>query len=194
MMADYPGDVLEHPHARGGTVRGAKARLTLNRRRFLQVGAGALAAFGFGGLRVSRAQALASAFLATARPLPTYAEDLGRYPFALPDLGYAYGALEPTIDAETMELHHQAHHQSYVDELNAALEGYPELHDLTLGELLTTLPELPEEVHQDVQNQGGGHLNHALWWRWVEPGGSREPVGRSAELIAATFGDLEGLK
>ncbi|WMT58829.1 superoxide dismutase [Truepera radiovictrix] len=98
------------------------------------------------------------------------------------------------IDAETMTLHHQEHHQSYVDALNAALADYPELQGRTLGELLTTLPELPEEVRQDVQNQGGGHLNHALWWRWVAPGGSREPVGRSAERIAETFGDLEGLK
>lgn len=162
------------------------ARTQVNRRRFFQLGAGVLATLGLGTAGRGEAQ--------TTRALPGYAQDLGRYPFQLPELGYAYGALTPVIDAETMTLHHDAHHQSYVEDLNEALTAYPELHDRTLAELLTSLPDLPAGLRQELQNKGGGHLNHALWWRWLEPGGSQQPTGGSASLIADTFGTLDAFK
>lgn len=86
------------------------------------------------------------------------------YPFQLPPLPYAYDALEPYIDAKTMEIHHDRHHAAYVNNLNAALENHPELHSKTLGELISQPDLLPEEIRTAVRNNGGGHANHALFW------------------------------
>ncbi len=91
------------------------------------------------------------------------------YPFELPPLPYAYDALQPSIDARTMEIHYTKHHAGYVRKLNAALEGHPELHDLTLGELLTNLDDVPESIRTAVRNNGGGHLNHCLFWYSLSP-------------------------
>ena len=112
------------------------------------------------------------------------------YPFALPDLPYAHDALASFIDAETMALHHGKHHAAYVNNLNKALEGHPELHGKTLAELLGDLDALPESIRTTVRNNGGGHANHDLFWRILSPQTGVEPEGRLAELIAASFGSL----
>ena len=105
------------------------------------------------------------------------------YPFKLPDLGYPYEALEPHIDAKTMEIHHQKHHGAYVTNLNAALEKYPYLHGVEVEVLLRHLAALPQDIQTAVRNNGGGHLNHSLFWRLLTPGGAKEPVGELKKAI-----------
>ena len=113
------------------------------------------------------------------------------YPFKLPDLGYAYDALEPHIDARTMEIHHTKHHQAYVNNLNAALEKHPYLHGASLE---TLLRNLPAEIQTAVRNNGGGHANHSLFWEVIAPGGSSEPTGALAQAIQEAFGSFEAFK
>lgn len=116
------------------------------------------------------------------------------YPFKLPELGYPKDALEPHIDALTMEIHHGKHHAAYVNNLNAALEKHPELHGWSLEDLLTKIAQVPEDIRTAVRNNGGGHHNHTLFWDILTPGGAKVPTGRLAEAIAATFGSFEELK
>ncbi len=116
------------------------------------------------------------------------------YPFQLPELGYAYDALEPHIDARTMEIHHTKHHGGYVNNLNKALEGHPYLHSASAEELLTHLAALPAEIQTAVRNNGGGHLNHSLFWEVIAPGGSQTPGGKLAAAIDSTFGSFESFK
>jgi|WetSurMetagenome_2_1015567.scaffolds.fasta_scaffold177689_2 superoxide dismutase, Fe-Mn family len=100
------------------------------------------------------------------------------YPYTLPPLKYAYNALEPHIDAETMQIHHTKHHQAYVDNLNKALQDYPELHKNTIEELLTNLDALPSPIRDRVRNNGGGHFSHMLFWDSITPhdGGKITPL------------------
>ncbi|RVU54486.1 superoxide dismutase [Anaerosphaera multitolerans] len=114
--------------------------------------------------------------------------------YKLPELGYEYDALEPHIDAQTMEIHLTKHHQTYVDKLNGALENNPELQELKLPELLLKHKELPENIRQAVINNGGGHYNHSLFWKLIAPGGSKEPVGDLKKIIEENFGSLEDFK
>ncbi|AFH39396.1 superoxide dismutase [Thermus thermophilus] len=116
------------------------------------------------------------------------------YPFKLPDLGYPYEALEPHIDAKTMEIHHQKHHGAYVNNLNAALEKYPYLHGVEVEVLLRHLAALPQDIQTAVRNNGGGHLNHSLFWRLLTPGGAKEPVGELKKAIDEQFGGFQALK
>lgn len=116
------------------------------------------------------------------------------YPFQLPELGYAYDALEPHIDARTMEIHHTKHHGGYVNNLNKALEAHPYLHGASAEELLTHLAALPAEIQTAVRNNGGGHLNHSLFWEVIAPGGSNTPSGELAKAIDETFGSFESFK
>ncbi|WP_027881638.1 superoxide dismutase [Meiothermus rufus] len=116
------------------------------------------------------------------------------YPFKLPDLPYPKDALEPHIDALTMEIHHGKHHAAYVNNLNAALEKHPELHGWSLEELLGKIDQVPEDIRTAVRNNGGGHHNHTLFWDILTPGGAKEPSGKLAEAINATFGSFEELK
>jgi Fe-Mn family superoxide dismutase len=116
------------------------------------------------------------------------------YPFELPDLGYPYDALEPHIDARTMEIHHTKHHGGYVANLNKALEGHPYLHGASAEELLRHLAALPAEIQTAVRNNGGGHLNHSLFWRVIAPGGSNRPAGELAAAIDSAFGSFEAFK
>ena len=111
----------------------------------------------------------------------------------LPALPYAKDALEPTIDAMTMEIHHDRHHQAYVNNLNAALEKHPEI-TITLEEMLKNLAGVPEDIRAAVRNNGGGHWNHTFFWDIMTPGGASAPVGSLAEAITATFGSSEELK
>ena len=116
-------------------------------------------------------------------------------PFTLPDLPYAFDALEPHIDAKTMEIHHDKHHKTYVDNLNAALEKHPEFNaGDDVDALVRRLGEVPEDIRGAVRNNGGGHSNHSLFWQIMGPGGGGEPTGALAEAIKAEFGGLDGLK
>jgi len=115
------------------------------------------------------------------------------YPFTLPPLPYPYDALQPYISKETMEYHHDKHHQAYVDNLNAALKDHPELHKLEIDELLRQITKVPEAIRQAVINNGGGHYNHTMFWEIMKPGGSKEPKGALADAIKA-LGGLEQLK
>lgn len=105
----------------------------------------------------------------------------------LPDLPYAYDALESHIDAKTMEIHHTKHHQAYVDKLNAALEEHPKLASQELSELLVQLEQLPESIRTAVRNNGGGHLNHSFFWEIMSPDGGGEPEGELADMINRDF-------
>jgi Fe-Mn family superoxide dismutase len=113
---------------------------------------------------------------------------------ALPPLPYDAAALEPHIDARTMEIHHGKHHQAYVNNLNAALDRHPELHQRTLDHLLRSLNELPDDIRAAVRNNGGGHHNHSLFWTIMGPGGGGQPAGRLGEAITKTFGGFDKLK
>lgn len=111
----------------------------------------------------------------------------------LPALPYAHDALEPHIDAQTMEIHHGKHHQGYVNNLNAALEGHDDLANLDVEELLRNINQVPEDIRQAVINNGGGHANHSLFWSIMSPNGG-EPGGEIAAAITSTFGSLEAAK
>jgi Fe-Mn family superoxide dismutase len=113
---------------------------------------------------------------------------------ALLALPYAYDALEPHIDARTLEIHHDKHHAGYVKNLNAALEGHPELQSKTLEELLADLRAVPESIRTAVRNNGGGTANHNLFWLTMAPGGGGEPGGALAGAIGAAFGDFASFK
>ena len=115
------------------------------------------------------------------------------YPFTLKPLPYAADALEPAIDARTMEIHHGRHHNGYINNLNSALENHSELQAMTLSELVAGLNELPADVQTAVRNHGGGHLNHLLFWNTMTPGGS-EAAGSLADAINRDFGSVENLK
>lgn len=116
-----------------------------------------------------------------------------RYPFSLPPLGYDFDALEPVIDAKTMELHHDKHHQAYVDNLNKALADHTDLHEKTLFELLSNLDGVPEAARGAVRNNGGGHANHSMFWKLMKSGGGN-PSGALAEAIDRDFGSFEDFK
>lgn len=116
------------------------------------------------------------------------------YPFQLPELGYSHDALEPHIDARTMEIHHGKHHAAYTANLNAALEGHPELHGKAADELLADLGALPEGIRAAVRNNGGGFANHALFWRTLAPGGAGAPEGELAAAIDSAFGSFDDFK
>ncbi|MGM0985203.1 MAG: superoxide dismutase [Pseudomonadota bacterium] len=111
----------------------------------------------------------------------------------LPDLPYAYDALEPHIDALTMEIHHSKHHQTYVNNLNGALEGTG-LEDVPVDELLANLDRVPEEKRQAVINNGGGHSNHSMFWQMMSPNGGGSPQGKVASAIDSELGGYEAFQ
>jgi superoxide dismutase, Fe-Mn family len=112
----------------------------------------------------------------------------------LPPLPYPTNALEPHIDAQTMEIHHGKHHNAYVTNLNAALEKAPELQDKPLEELLRNLSSVPEAIRNAVRNNGGGHWNHSQFWPSMGPNGGGEPTGKLADAIRSAFGDFAKFK
>ena len=114
-------------------------------------------------------------------------------PYELPSLPYAYDALEPTIDAQTMQIHHGKHHQAYVDNLNKALAG-TEWDGKPIETVLGVLDALPEDIQGAVRNNGGGHANHSLFWQTMKPGGGGEPSGALADAITETFGGVDELR
>ena len=112
----------------------------------------------------------------------------------LPKLPYAANALEPHIDARTMEIHHGKHHQAYVDNLNKALAGHAELEKKSVEELLRDFASVPDAIKTAVRNHGGGHANHSLFWEVMGPGGGGEPAGELGQAIGSAFGGLAGLQ
>jgi superoxide dismutase, Fe-Mn family len=113
--------------------------------------------------------------------------------YELPALPYAHEALEPHIDAQTMQIHHGKHHQAYVNNLNAALEKHPEL-STSLEVMLSDLSKVPEDIRGAVRNNGGGHYNHSFFWTLMTPGGASSPTGSLSDAINSTFGGLDALK
>lgn len=116
------------------------------------------------------------------------------HPFALPEVGYPYDALEPHIDARTMEIHHSKHHAAYTTNLNKALESHPDLQKKSVEQLVTDLNAVPEAIRNAVRNNGGGYLNHALFWDIMTPGGAKAPTGALAKAIESAFGSVDELK
>jgi Fe-Mn family superoxide dismutase len=115
-------------------------------------------------------------------------------PFTLPELPYAYDALEPHIDARTMEIHHNKHHAAYVNNANKALAGNEDLSKMSVWDLVAHLDEVPDEIRTTLRNNAGGHANHSLFWLMMKPGGGGQPTGELAEAIDENFGSFEEFK
>lgn len=114
--------------------------------------------------------------------------------YELPALPYAHDALEPHIDAQTMEIHHGRHHATYVNNLNAALEGHDDLASKSVEELISNMDAIPEAIRTAVRNNGGGHANHTLFWQIMSPNGGGNPTGAIADEINKAFGSFEAFK
>src|SRR5690606_25996500 len=113
---------------------------------------------------------------------------------SLPALPYDFAALEPHIDAQTMQIHHGKHHQAYVTNLNAALDKHPELHQKSLDDLIKGIASVPEAIRTAVRNNGGGHWNHSLFWTIMAPGAGGAPSGAVADAITSAFGSVDKFK
>jgi Fe-Mn family superoxide dismutase len=114
--------------------------------------------------------------------------------FELPPLPYDFSALEPNIDAQTMQIHHDKHHGTYVTNLNGAIDKHPELGDRSVEQLLSDLGSVPEDIRTVVRNNGGGHFNHSIFWTIMSPDGGGEPSGELASAIGEAFGDFASFK
>lgn len=114
--------------------------------------------------------------------------------YTLPDLPYAYDALEPYIDVETMHLHHDKHHNTYVTNLNAAIEKHPELGEKSVEELISDMAGIPEDIRAAVRNNGGGHANHSFFWEIMAPNAGGEPTGAVKAAIDDAFGSFDEMK
>jgi Fe-Mn family superoxide dismutase len=114
--------------------------------------------------------------------------------YELPPLPYDYSALEPYIDEETMHLHHDKHHQAYINNLNAALQGQSQLESMSVNELIRGLNDIPDSIRTAVRNNGGGHINHSMFWQIMKPNGGGEPTGDLANAISSAFGSFDQFK
>ncbi len=162
--------------------------MTINRRHFLF-----LFAAGVGGFALD-ACALAGSSPKGTQASPALALNTTTGAVKLPPLPYAYKALEPHIDARTMQFHHDKHHAAYVKNLNAALEKHPELKNKTVEELLRNLDAVPEDIRKVVRNNGGGHVNHSMFWQIMKPKGGGNPTGEIATAINKNFGSFAAFK
>jgi superoxide dismutase, Fe-Mn family len=162
----------------------------LSRRDILKgLGAGAaLIGLGSAGARAEPAPP------ARGAPKPGSPAGGTRQPFSLPKLPYAYGALEPHIDARTMEIHHDLHHKAYIANANKALAAHPELGALTAEEIVADPGALPQAVRETLRNNVGGHVNHAFFWTILSPSGGGEPSGALAAALARDFGSFAGFR
>ncbi len=156
---------------------------------------GGVAAAGAGAALISlprfgggNAESSVSRIVAQATP------DTGSGPHTLPPLPYDYAALEPHIDAQTMTIHHDKHHAAYVKNLNLALDGLTDLQGLTAEELIQNLDQVPEDKRTAVRNNGGGHVNHTMFWEIMGPDGGGEPTGAFAEALTESFGDFAAMQ
>jgi superoxide dismutase, Fe-Mn family len=165
--------------------------IRMNRRLALKEMMGAMSALllGSASARASRWSEGDGAGQAAPASAPTG-------PYTLPPLPYAYDALEPYFDAETMHLHHDKHHQSYVDKLNQAVAGHPELASRTVYDLVANLDAMPAPILTAIRNQGGGHANHSFWWTTLAKNGSAgsAPTGELAKAIDAKFGSFSSFQ
>ncbi|MFQ4143188.1 superoxide dismutase [Chlorogloeopsis sp. ULAP02] len=172
--------------------------MTLNRRHFLLlIGASASAAAFYGCTSTeddlaATSTTTATSNLATATTESTIASSVGE--IKLPPLPYTHTALEPYVDAATMRIHHGKHHATYVKNLNAALEKYPQLKSRSVEDLLRNLNSVPEDIRTSVRNNGGGHVNHSMFWRIMKQKGGGEPTGAIASAIQQNFGSFENFK
>ncbi len=114
--------------------------------------------------------------------------------YKLPDLPYAFNALEPHIDVKTMEIHHGKHHQTYVTNLNKAIEGKADLESKSIEELIAHISAVPQDIRNVVRNNGGGHANHSFFWNLLSPKGEGQPIGEIAEAIKSEFGSFDAFK
>jgi Fe-Mn family superoxide dismutase len=142
---------------------------------------------------MSAGAALAGALTLTTNS-PAQSAPAATGPFTLPPLGYGYDALEPYIDAETMQLHHDKHHKAYVDNLNKAVAAYPDLQKMTVEQLQVNFDTVPEAVRTAIRNQGGGHANHSLFWKTLSKSGGSKPKGELAAGLDKTFGSLSAFQ
>jgi Fe-Mn family superoxide dismutase len=156
----------------------------MTRRDALRVIGGGAALVGMGALSPLRAAQAA---------LPAGAGMI-KQPFVLPPLPYAYGALEPHIDAQTMEIHYSKHHAAYIKAANKALEGHPALGNLTAEEILVNLPSIEEPLRTTLRNQVGGHVNHSFFWTILSPQGGGEPTGELGAALSRDFGAVDVFK
>jgi superoxide dismutase, Fe-Mn family len=168
-----------------------KDMLIMTSRRDFLITAGSAGAFLAAGPLLAQAQTQPVA--PAAAPAEKVA-GAGNPPFALPALPYAFTALEPHIDAKTMELHHDKHHKTYVEKLNAAIAKQASLSSTPLAQLLAGLDKLPEEARAEIRNNGGGHANHTMFWEIMAPNAGGEPKGEVATAINAAFGSFDAFK
>jgi superoxide dismutase, Fe-Mn family len=124
----------------------------------------------------------------------SYEEVIGTMAFELPPLKYDYAALEPHIDTQTMQIHHDKHHGTYVTNLNNAIAGVADLESMSAEELIKNLDRVPEDKRTAVRNNGGGHVNHTMFWEIMGPGGGGEPTGEFGAAVTKAFGSLDALK
>jgi Fe-Mn family superoxide dismutase len=161
----------------------------INRRGFLgAVGLGSVAAMFGPGISAARPRRIPARIILEPMTAPTDGK------FTLPPLPYNYDALEPHIDTFTMQLHHDRHHNTYVNNLNAALENYPDLRAKNATELISNLAALPAAIQTAVRNNGGGHVNHSIFWAIMGPNGGGEPTGGLANAINGAFGSFASFK
>lgn len=137
---------------------------------------------------------LRNIFVSKVLKLGTHSRRRINMAYELPQLPYAANALEPHIDEQTMNIHHDKHHNTYVTKLNAALEGHSDLASKSVDELISDLDALPESVRTAVRNNGGGHANHTFFWELLTPGGSTAPTGELADKITEEFGSFDKFK
>jgi Fe-Mn family superoxide dismutase len=156
--------------------------MALNRRNFLLL------------LGATTGTAALGTFPATAQPLFEDKQNESEETFQLPPLPYDYGALEPYIDAETMRFHHDKHHAAYTKNLNTAVNKYPQLKSMSAEELLRNISSVPEDIRTTVRNNGGGYVNHKMFWEIMNPDGGGEPIGALATAINDTFGSFDAFK
>jgi len=161
----------------------------LSRRNLL----GGAAAFGAGAALASLPRLSRGANQATPEASPA-ASPAATGPHTLPPLPYDYAALEPHIDTLTMQIHHDRHHATYVTNLNTAVSTLPDLHSLSPEDLIRDLTQVPEDQRTAVRNNGGGHVNHTMFWEIMKPGGGGPPIGAVAQAIDAAFGGLPGMQ
>src|SRR5690606_35737779 len=162
-----------------------------------RVRANAVARFPHVDLRAGKPQVVrsnpnAKQRLPPGRPQPE--EGRMAYPFKLPELPYPYDALEPHIDARTMEIHHSKHHAAYTNNLNAALEKYPDLHGREAEDLLRDINSVPEDIRTAVRNNGGGFVNHNMFWQIMAPGGKSSMSSALTQDIEQAFGSVDAFK
>jgi superoxide dismutase, Fe-Mn family len=161
--------------------------MTINRRHFVFLLTAGAGTFAFNACALAQQSPSRNSTPARVLPIPTGT-------VKVPPLPYPYDALEPHIDARTMQFHHDKHHATYVKNLNAALNKHPELKSKSVEELLRTLDTVPEDIRKTVRNNGGGHVNHSMFWKIMKPKGGGEPTGDIAAAINQNFGSFAAFK